>query len=800
MNPKFNINKTNLLYTNKFIDNKINNKIKPNNEDDEIQIPSTSKERITLINIDSRNRNKVSKNIYDQNLYTLNQNAFQFTNMSNKLIINLNNHGFKLNDKIIMQNVVGQTTTIKHKLYLKNNSAYIKIIDETHNMTYNYNNKNLFVNISGVVGKVLINSLNAIINEIGGISIELINKNHIILFNVLESEKDSTDVNNYDAMADDIDIKILNDDIKTIRNMNINELSDINYFDTKVRTLITTGLNPLDNSITNLEQVINKLIPNFFLIKLNIKASEDYIPDINNSINLENKNVKLGYLFLYGIPLYYLNANFPLNINRNIDHHLITKVINRNNFEIQLKQVALEQKYDPFKPEIYGQYIEIAKIINVIQGYPNPNSYKIFLNTTYTNVSRVELISTIFPNTEKIFKNTPTSKQNTKLYWNILGDGIIEYSIDILPGNYSPQSLIYEIESQINSVKRNDKVYLDKITRIRTDPVLLDQKSDVNINFPLFYFKDYERNTIIKTSINIYTDIVSFSAFDRIYLKNAIGNFTDPSISPNSSDISSSYFVVFHPFHPYTNLDINKVSIIIDGSTNLANFPASSINGEHLILAIIDQHRYKVSHNRTTVLLNPNDIKTNDNIVITFPIYFRMLFNRPNTMGKELGFNNVGIETSVTPFAYKIKNTDYYDQFINYNNIKQIEKPHNVLSFSGDSYILITNKLFSNYVNTGAVKDIFALIKLIATPNSLVFDTFIHNPIIFSKVIDSISELEFEFYSPDGELYEFNGLDHSFCLRIYETINIAADTHFSSKTGKQLQLYAEKNTFTGSVF
>jgi hypothetical protein len=36
--------------------------------------------------------------------------------------------------------------------------------------------------------------------------------------------------------------------------------------------------------------------------------------------------------------------------------------------------------------------------------------------------------------------------------------------------------------------------------------------------------------------------------------------------------------------------------------------------------------------------------------------------------------------------------------------------------------------------------------------------------------------------------------------RIYENINIAADTHFSSKTSKQLQLYADKNTFTGSVF
>jgi hypothetical protein len=177
-----------------------------------------------------------------------------------------------------------------------------------------------------------------------------------------------------------------------------------------------------------------------------------------------------------------------------------------------------------------------------------------------------------------------------------------------------------------------------------------------------------------------------------------------------------------------------------------------------------------------------------------------MLFNKPDTMGKELGFNNVGIETSITPFTYEVKNTDYYDQYVNYNNIKQIEKPHNVISFTGDSYILMTSNLVSNFVNTSSIKNIFALIKLIATPNSLLFDTYIHNPIIFSKVIDSISELEFEFYSPDGELYEFNGLDHSFCLRIYENINIAADTHFSSKTGKQLQLYAEKNTFTGSVF
>ena len=197
MNPKIGINKTNLLYTNKFIDSKTNNKTNINNVDEiEIEIPENSKERISLLNIDSRNRNKISKNILDKKLYTLNQNAFQFTNLSNKLIINVNNHGFKLNDKIIMQNIVGETSILKHKIFLRYDSVYIKIIDETHNMTYNYNNKNLYVNISGVVE----NTLNSIVNEIGGIPIELINKNHIILFNLPESER-NIHSSNYDAMA-----------------------------------------------------------------------------------------------------------------------------------------------------------------------------------------------------------------------------------------------------------------------------------------------------------------------------------------------------------------------------------------------------------------------------------------------------------------------------------------------------------------------------------------------------------------------------------------------------------------------
>jgi len=67
--------------------------------------------------------------------------------------------------------------------------------------------------------------------------------------------------------------------------------------------------------------------------------------------------------------------------------------------------------------------------------------------------------------------------------------------------------------------------------------------------------------------------------------------------------------------------------------------------------------------------------------------------------------------------------------------------------------------------------------------NRLVLDTFVDAPIYFHEPIKNLSELEFEFYSPDGELYDFNGLDHSFTIEIVILSDAPKGTGLTSFSG-----------------
>ena len=58
----------------------------------------------------------------------------------------------------------------------------------------------------------------------------------------------------------------------------------------------------------------------------------------------------------------------------------------------------------------------------------------------------VKIISSEFPNSEKIIKNTPASKQNNKIYWQNLDDGDHIYSAEISAGNYKSNELEIALE------------------------------------------------------------------------------------------------------------------------------------------------------------------------------------------------------------------------------------------------------------------------------------------------------------------------------------------------------------------
>ena len=831
------MNKHSLLYGHKFVDPDITKitdaeenifkadekyklkKIKKQELDPEdlvdIDKERTTKERISVLNIDSRDRRINPKNVYSQTAYSLRNDPFEFEFGTNKVIVFLENNGFKLNDKISLNNVIGRQTKLKHRLFLKKNSLYAKIIDENHDMTYEFHNKDITVEISNVKGEILQNNepddnytnLERKIKKkqiktgalLAGISTNLFNKRHTILFNVLDSDP-------LDPMLNDPDIKNLKNDIIKIKKLELSDLNDLIALETRLENTLITGINPLDNKVTNLQKLINKLTPNFYLIRLPKKANRDYKPDRMKGKDLENSCVKFNFLHLFGLNLNLLNADFPLNVNRRQGSHVISKILNVDSFEICIDGVALEPRKisleprkisDPNKFLGGGSCVELAKVINVFDGYPDPNHYKIFLKRKFHNVKRVELISSTFPNTEKVFRDNPPERQNNKLYWNVLDDGDTLYSIEIIPGNYNASSLEEEIRSKILLVERSS--YLEHKNRIEdnfpTNLKEIEQQNDKDLCWsPAFQsiFNDIDKRTIMIPNINIYTSEVKFSIFERMLMEKNIGGF----------DLQNSSFVIVHPFHPYNADDENSIFIEVSGSTDITEngitVPASSINTSHKLLKVIDNHRYRVELSNSTLLSIPrNENNGGNSIIITYPIKFRMLFDKEDTMGKELGFNFVGKENSITSFLYTVNNVDLYDVEANFNSIGIVFNRKNlVLALTGGNNIYMTNKILTTFQNSGRVEDIFAKIQLQNVPDTYLYNTFVHTPKIFEDPLTFLSELEFKFHNYDGTLYNFNGADHSFCLRITELINLPKNSHINARTGAKLQTFSNQGLLT----
>jgi hypothetical protein len=721
----------------------------------------TIRERITVINIDSRDRDLIPKNKFKSELFTLIPNPLEFHPTENRLTIIQQNNPYKLNDKIAINNVAGKNTKLKHSLFLKQNSQYIKIRDPGHNMTFEYNNKNIFLDLSNINGNNTSKTL------LAGVPINFINRRHEILFRPLDIDAD-------DAINMDQDVIDLNTDINYINSLNLALLSDLNSLQLLLNDNLINEINPLTGIIRNFQQVINKLIPKFYLLKIPIVAKNDYVPDRNNNIDIENTCIKINFLHLFGIPIGLINADFPITIDRRKGNHIITKIIDDSLFEVMLDTIALEPRniLDTNLLAGGGSCIELAQIDGTLNGYSNPNNYVVQLGRTLHNVKRVELIGSIFPNTEQVFKNDV----NNKLYWNNLEDGPLEYNICIDPGNYPPGSLEIELNNKFSNIKRgtiDDQIIVASNTNYSTIP--LEGYSPI-ANPDFIDYVDYH---IIKSNIDISKDEINFSSFKTIYVKEGIQKDDYQTLR------------IFHPYHVFDNEDIGTTQITINFAKDTEDIPAQIINGTHTISDVFFPHIYTIILPNYEPLQTPNiNSFGGQYIEITYPDKFRMLFNKNDTMGNQLGFNFVDETYAITPFLYTITNKTNYDiddpaLFSNVNNT--------VLQLSGDSYILMVNDILSNYENTGPVLDVFAKIQLQDIPNTIQFNTFVASPKIFEDPITSMFELEFMFYSPNNTLYNFNNVDHSFSLRITELISLPRDSHINSRTGNVLEAFAIKD-------
>jgi len=610
--------------------------------------------------------------------------------------INVDSRYREKNPKNILESV--QHILPENPLYFQNNSKFLTIYDPNHG--YNYDDKIVLQNLSVTFTQ------QKLVFDINSYYIKVEYENH----NLNPS-------NSYLVLIDSF-----------IGNNTNNTLFDnilVNYINKIQNVYFSNETQTADN--------------NSFYIKINVT------PILNNTATV---NVRL---FAYnGIPLNQINSNYPININQTQSYLTISKIISPNYYQVALNSSATVGLADNTNLTNLigvvgtgGGNITISKIIDVIEGFPDANNFKYNLGRNFTKVSKIKLLSTEIPNTEKVIKKYPVEKQNNLLYWQNVADGDHIYSIEVTPGNYAIDNLATAIQSQIILTPR-----VNQIKNINPNKII-----NLNNHFATVVLNQ-EANTF---EISYYTTSILTQA-----LKKSTYIFDD----------GYNRMVVNHINHGLNPGD----TILIQNAVTVDQIPQDTLNGTFTIETIIDVDNYQVKldkYNSETVAIN--NLGGGNAIQVLTPLQTRLLFNVNGTLGNILGFRNVNSYNAVTVYSKKITNYTEYELDTNLNTLGIFTQDlisNNVINLSGDNYIYLTiNYIFKDTTDVKTIKNIFAKLLLSGSPNTVIYNDFIQLGHEFLEKINSLNELQFTFYSPDGNLFSFNNIELSFTIEIYEEIN-----------------------------
>ena len=235
-----------------------------------------------LLNIDSKFRNKIPKNIYSTQQIKLPTDPIQTTKDSNIIKVNYPNHNLKIGDRIIIQNVYGNMKTQNNCLYFLNNYKYAILSFSNHNIPIDYLNY----------------------------------------------------VDKYQ-----ISIEIINDIGSTTSYSNIPINSIIGTQTVYLPSLINKiNIIPLEIlSILNVSS-IEKLDNNYLLVELPYNAIVN-----GTTYYLVSDVLRVRMLSIGGIGLPYINSDFPINYERNQGY---LEVVNTEQYYIYFKVSIISAQND----------------------------------------------------------------------------------------------------------------------------------------------------------------------------------------------------------------------------------------------------------------------------------------------------------------------------------------------------------------------------------------------------------------------------------------------------------------------
>jgi len=567
-------------------------------------------------------------------------------------------------------------------------------------------------------------------------------------------------LNNYNGNIIEIDINGIKGDRGSIETSSYLGNLPVNILNTRHKIIINPDQNDLDPNCVPPDNFLNPSDNDIFII-LPLTMHNDNPPYI-----LGEYSYRIVFMAIAGIPINLLNSGYPIEPERRQGYQVITSVMN-NGYFIEIPVKAFNDNSGG------GDCVTVSKVLSINTGYPNANNYTINLGDTYHNVISIRLVSFEFPNANTAIRSFPEERANNKIYWNDIDDGDFLYSIEIPDGNYNSSELILKMEELFLATPRIN--------------------SGQNIG------SNYEPNHFIKMGINSTTNEVTFESFKEFCLIQPITEVT-PEITigePNREDEANSQYTmtINHPGH---NMVTSGQTILISGALSHLGIPSTVLNGEHTVSDIIDSDNYKITFPKCSFNLSDQrfDTKGGAAVTILIPDLFRLRFDESDTMGSILGFRNPGNPNSIFPFQYTISNKDRYEFDLDENALGEpVIIDNNAIQLSGDDYAIMVINNFVGIRSIGNIQDAFAKIQLCDIPGKILFNTHVSTPIKYVDPEHQIDDLSISFYTQDGFLYDFNGIDHSFTLELVTVNDIPVGTGINASTGRNYNIRQNPNHY-----
>ena len=665
--------------------------------------------KTSLINIDSSFRSIYPKNICSSNGQTLPSNPLTFTTNSNTIKFNCPNHKLESGDNITVQNVEGTVKTVINSIYLFKNFKYAILVFDSNNIELNYKSyvDKIFCNIELVGDQLENNSMDNIkINDLLGIKRCL----------------------------------IASKDLPSTTNSSLKLIPELVSLLSSTTTLISTDLDT-----------------KCLLIELPLEYNG------NNVYYQVNQVFKISYLHIVGIPLGYLNANYPINNYNYQNSFEVVDVIDSDNFTININLKSFGNIQGG------GSNIIVCKIVNTITGYPDADNYVINLKKSFNNVTNIELISTEFPYVDLVIKKDI----NDKLYWKNIDDGEYTYSITIDEGFYSSDTFLKNLKTKINSVKRVNPNLTEELLNYFDISI----ESNIQKIFLRPYYLTKLPNSLSISEKNINN--IKYFILTVSHVNNFV-NIGDKIVISNASD----------------------VSVTSSGETSLKLISLNYINKEHNVYEINTQYfTYDIilgSTNEIAYITTIVPLSGGENILVKSKTKVSLLFNKSDTCGDILGFRDVGNKYSIIDFSSEISNYDTYINSVNLNSVGNIiNYSSNFMNFVGKyNYILMYLNDIEYIYSNNNLKSAFAKIQLSGNPGDILFNTFIDTPNnIYYKgfPIPTLSEITIKYTYPDGSRINFRNINHSLTLKITEELLQNDNTYLNSQNISVMDEFKKAN-------